>query len=301
MLKRFSLFTVLLLLLGSTAFGQVTLVRKYNEGDSYTAKNTVKTDQKLTIAGQDGSTNSSTVVESKSTIGKKDADGKFSLKVDTNILSSEIGLPGGIKIKYDGKNPDAKDDNAGNEIAELVRDRIKANAKLSMTIVLGTDNTVVDVQGIKPGSEINPEDIKSEFAEQLKVFPGKPLKKGDTWEHEAKLNLGQGQILTLKRKYTYEGETSKSTVNSTRKVHKITAVDSAVTYSAKEGPFKVTKSELKVDESKNTILFDPAAGRDIESSSLIRVSGKIGLSVGGMQLDGDLDLTMSSTQVEEIK
>ncbi|MGI8980576.1 MAG: DUF6263 family protein [Pirellulaceae bacterium] len=301
MLKRLYLCSLLLLLIGSTAFGQVTLVRKYNEGDSFTSKNTVKTDQKLTIAGQDGSTTSSTVVDQKVSVGKKDADGKLSLTVDTNILSSEIGLPGGVKIKFDGKNPDAKDDAAGNPIAELVRDRLKANAKMSMTIVLGKDSTVTDVQGIKPGSEINLEDIKTEFAEQLKVLPNKPLKKGDTWEHETKLNLGQGQIFTLKRKYTYEGETSKSTVNATRKVHKITAVDSAVTYSAKDGPFKVTKSELKVDESKHTILFDAEAGRDIESSSTIRVSGKIGLSVNNMELDGDLDLTMSSNEVEEIK
>ena len=301
MLKRLYLSSLLLLLIGSTAFGQVTLVRKYNEGDSFTSKNTVKTDQKLTIAGQDGGTTSSTVVEVKMSVGKKDADGKLPLTVDTSILSSEIGLPGGIKIKFDGKNPDAKDDAAGNPIAELVRDKIKANAKLSMTVVLDKDSKAVDVQGIQPGSEINPDDIKNEFAEQLKVFPNKPLKKGDTWEHETKLNLGQGQIFTLKRKYTYEGETSKSTVNATRKVHKITAVDSAVTYSSKDGPFKVTKSELKVDESKNTILFDAEAGREIESSSTIRVSGKIGLSVNNMELDGDLDLTMSSKEVEEIK
>ena len=300
MFKRLCSFSLPLLLISSAAFGQVTLVQKVNEGESYTSKTTVKTDQKLTIAGQDGGTTSSTVVETKTTTGKRDAEGKLPLTVETNMLSSEIGLPGGVKIKFDGKNPDAKDD-AGNPLAELIRDKIKANAKLSMTIVLGKDNTVVDVQGIKPGSEVNPDDIKEQFAEELKTFPKKPLQKGDTWEQEVKVNLGQGQVFTLKRKYTYEGETSKSTVSSTRKVHKITAVDSAVTYSAKEGPFKVTKSDLKVDDSKNTILYDPAAGRDIETSSTLRVSGKIGLSVNNMQLDGDLDLTMSSSQVEEIK
>jgi len=301
MLKRFCLLALPLLLTSSTAFGQVTLVRKYNEGDSFTSKNTVKTDQKLTVAGQDGSTTSNTVVEQKMTVGKRDAEGKLSLSMDTNILSSEIGLPGGVKIKFDGKNPDAKNDAAGNPVADLVLDRIKANAKMSMTVVLGKDSTVVEVQGIKPGSDINPDDIKSEFVEQLKVFPNKPLTKGDTWELETKMNLGQGQILTLKRKYTYEGETAKSTVTSTRKVHKITAVDSAVTYSAKDGPFKVTKSDLKVDESKHTLLFDPAAGREIESASTLRVSGKIGLSVNNMDFDGDLDLTLNSNEVEELK
>jgi hypothetical protein len=300
MLKRLCSFALPLLLVSSTAVGQVTLVQKLNEGESYQTKITVKTDQKLTIAGQDGGTTSNTVVEQKTTVGKRDAEGKLPLMVETNMLSSEIGLPGGVKVKFDGKNPDAKDEGGG-ALAELIRDKIKANAKISTTLVLGKDNVVVDVQGIKPGSDINPDDIKEQFAEQLKTLPDKPLQKGDTWEREVKLNLGQGQIFTVKRKYTYEGETTKSTVSSTRKVQKITAVDSAVTYSAKEGPFKVTKSDLKVDDSKHTILFDLAAGREIESNSTIRVSGKIGLSVNNMQLDGDLDLTMSSNEVEEIK
>jgi Family of unknown function (DUF6263) len=299
MLKRFCILP--LLLLGSTAFGQVTLIPKFTEGDGFKSKTTLKIEQKLTIAGQDGGTNSHTVIEQQTVIGKKDVEGKLPVTVDTNILSSEIGLPGGIKIKFDGKNPDAKNDNAGNPLAELVRDKIKANAKMSTTIVLDKDHAVVDVQGIKPGSEVNPDDIKQAFAEQLKTFPNKPLTKGDTWEQEVTMNLGQGQLFTLKRKYTYEGETSKSTVNATRKVHKITAVDSAVTYSSKAGPFKVTKSELKVDDSKNTILFDLAAGREIESISTLRVSGKITLSVNNMDLDGDLDLTMNSSEVEEIK
>lgn len=301
MLRRLFLFSLSLSLISSTTLAQVTLTRKFNEGDVYTSKTTVKTDQKLTIAGQDGSTSSNTVLEQKTSVGKRDADGKLSLTIDTNILSSEIGLPGGIKIKFDGKDPEAKNDAAGNPLAELVWDKIKANSKMTTILVLGKDNAVTDVQGIKPESGISPDDVKSEFAEQFKTLPTKPIAKGDTWEQEVKANLGQGQIFTLKRKYTYEGEEAKSTVTSTRKVHKITAVDSAVTYSAKEGPFKVTKSDLKVDDSKHTILYDAEAGREIESSSTLRVSGKIALSVNNMELDGDLDLTLSTKKVEEIK
>lgn len=301
MLRRFYLLTLPLVLMGTATFGQVTLVHKFTEGESYKVKTTVKADQKLTIAGQDGGTTSNTSLELKMSAGKRDADGKLPLTMETNILSSEIGLPMGIKIKYDSKNPDAKDE-GGNEVTDLIREKIKASAKMSTTIILGKDNQVLEVQGIKPGSDVNPDDIKEEFAEQAKTFPNKPLKKGDTWEREAKVNLGSGQFFTVKRKYTYEGETTKSTVNSTRKVHKITAVDSDAKFSIKEGgalPFKVTKSELKVDESKNTILFDLEAGRSIESNSNLRVSGKIGLSFNNMPIDGDLDLTMKS-QVEEV-
>jgi hypothetical protein len=300
MLKRFCLFALLLLFLGSTALGQVTLVRKLNEGDSYKTRTTVKSDQKLTIAGQDGGTTSNSVVEQKTAVGKRE-DGKLPVTVETNLISSEIGLPGGVKIKFDGKNPDAKVDTGGNPIAELVLDKIKANAKSTTTVVLDKDYKVLDVQGIKEGSGVDAQDVKDEFAEQVKTFSDKPVSKGDSWEREIKLNLGQGQLLTVKRKYTYEGETSKSTIDSTKKVHKITAVDSAATLSAREGgAFKFTKSELKVDESSNTILFDPQAGRSIDVSSKLRISGKLTLSINGMDLGGDLDLTMSS-HVEEIK
>jgi hypothetical protein len=307
MLKRFRLFSLLLLVLTSPVLGQVTLVRKLNEGDTYKTKTSTKTDQKLTIAGQDAGTTSNTVLEQKTTVGKRDADGKLAVTVDTNILSSAIGLPGGIKITFDAKNSEAKVDAGGNAalegVAKDVADKLKANAKSSTTIVLDKDYKVVDVKGIKPESGVNADDIKDEFAEQLKTFSDKPLMKGDTWEREVKLNLGGGQVFTVKRKYTYEGETSKSTVDSTRKVQKITAVDSSVVYSTKEGgalPFKVTKSDLKVEESKNTILFDPLVGRSIDVNSTLRVSGKIGLSFQNQPLEGDLDLTMSS-QVEEIK
>lgn len=299
MLKRLGVISLPLLLIGSTAFGQVTLSHKFTEGESYKTKTTVKTDQKLTIAGQDGGTTSNTVLEQKTTIGKKDAEGKLPVTVETNLLSSEIGLPGGIKVKFDGKNPDAKDD-AANPLAELIRDKIKANAKMSTTIVLGKDNAVVDVQGIKPGSDVNPDDIKEQFAEQLKTLPNKPLKKGDTWEQEVKMNLGGGQIFTLKRKYTYEGETSKSTVNSTRKVQKLTAVDSSVVYSLNAPTAKVTKSNLKVADSKLTILFDPEVGRAIETNSLLHITGQFTINSMGADAEGDLDLTMNS-QVEETK
>ena len=285
MLKRLCLLP--LLLIGSTAFGQVTLVRKYNEGDTFKTKITVKSNQKLTLAGQDRGSNSNSVVEQKTTIGKRDADGKLTITKDTSLLSSEIGLPGGVKVKFDAANPDAKGEGG---LAELVLTQIKQNAKTSVKLVFDKENQV-----------IAPDEVKEAFAEVLKTFPKKELKKGDTWELDVKTPLGGGQFFTVKRKYTYEGETSKSTVNSTRKVHKISAVDSAVVYSLNTPGAKVTKSNLTVEDSKLAILFDAEAGREIESNSTLHVTGTFTISSMGMDADGDLDLTMSSNEAEEIK
>ena len=289
------------LLIASPAWAQVTLTRRLVEGSEHKSKITVNIDQKLTLGGQDAGTKATTIVEQKTSIGKRDAEGKLPLKTATELKTSDLTLPGGIKIKFDSANPDAKGEGAGNPLYDLVLDRLKANAKNEITVVLGKDNKVVEVQGLKPESGASEDDVKSQFDELGKHLPPGPVKKGDTWESEVKANLGQGQIMTFKRKFTYEGETFKSTVNSTRKLEKISAVDSEVTFSVKEGggfPGKVTKSELKVADSKHTMLFDPAQGRFVDESSKVQVVGPIGLSIMGVEIGGDLDLTLETKSEE---
>jgi hypothetical protein len=290
------------LILASPAWAQVSLTRKLVEESEHKSKLTVNIDQKLTLGGQDAGTKGTTVVEQKTSIGKRDADGKLPLKTRTELKTSELVLPGGVKIKFDSANPDAKGEGAGNPLYDLILDRLKSNAKTELTVVLDKGNKVVEVQGLKPESGATEDDVKLEFDELGKHLPPQPVKKGDTWESEVKANLGQGQVMTFKRKFTYEGETFKSTVNSTRKLEKITAVDSAVTYSVREGgafPGKVTKSDLKVTDSKHTMLFDPAQGRFVDESSKVQVVGPIGLSIMGVEIGGDLDLTLE-TKSEEV-
>ena len=147
----------------------------------------------------------------------------------------------------------------------------------------------------------SPAELKETVAQEIGSLPKKEIKKGDTWVQELKMNLPGGQAFTVKRKYTYEGETSKSTVDSTRKVHKITAVDSDIVYSLNSPMAKVSKSNLKVAaDSKTTILFDPEVGRAIETNSLLHVTGQFTITSMGEDSEGDLDLTMSN-QSEEIK
>jgi hypothetical protein len=290
------------LLVASPAWAQVTLARKLVEGSEHKSKVIVKIDQKLTLGGMDAGTKGTTVVEQKISIGKRDAEGKLPLATVTELKTSELALPGGVTVKFDSANPDAKGEGAGNPLYDLVLDRLKQNAKTELTVVLGKDNKVVEVKGLKAESGATEDDIKGQFDEIDKSLPPKPVKKGDTWEAEVKANLGQGQIMTFKRKYTYEGEAFKSTVNSTRKLEKITAVDSEVTFSVKEGgafPGKVTKSELKVADSKHTLLFDPAQGRFVDEAAKVQVVGPIGLSIMGIDIGGDLDLTLE-TKSEEL-
>lgn len=288
------------LVLASPAWAQVTLTRKLPEATEYTSKVNVKTDQKLLLGGQNLGTSANNVAEIKTTIGKRDDQGQLPVTVATELKSVELTLPGGVKLKFDPAKPDDLGDAAGNPIAEILRDRLKASIKTTFTFTLDKDNKVLKVEGVNPALGASEEDVKQNFAEQMKPLADKAIKKGDTWEDEVSANLDQGQVMKFKRKYTYEGETFQSTVNSTRKVEKITAVDQAVEYSVREGgAFKVTKSDLKVTESQHTILFDPALGRPIEVSSKVRMTGPIGISANGIDLNGDLDLTLE-TKSEEV-
>lgn len=288
------------LAIASPVWAQTTLDRKLPEGAQYTSKLSVKIDQKLLLAGQNLGTSANNTAEIKTTIGKRDDGGQLPVTIATELKSVELTLPGGAKLKFDPATPDDLGDAAGNPIAEIIRDRLKASIKTSFTFTLDKDNHVLAVDGVNPALGASEDDVKQQFAEQIKPLADKAVKKGDTWEDEVSANLEQGQVMKFKRKYTHEGDTFKSTVTSTRKLQKITAVDESVEYTVKEGgAFKVTKSDLKIAESQHTILFDPELGRAIESTSKVRMTGPIALSINGMELAGDLDLTME-TKSEEV-
>ena len=57
----------------------------------------------------------------------------------------------------------------------------------------------------------------------------------------------------------------------------------------------MTKSDLKVESSEGTILFDREAGRVVESRGKLHVKGSMTLSAGGQELPGELDITMETT------
>lgn len=282
------------------AVAQTTLTRKLPEGSQYTSKFSIKTDQTLLLAGQNFGTSANNSAEIKTTIGKRDGEGQLPVTIATELKSVELTLPGDIKLKFDPAKPDDLGDAAGNPIAEIIRDRLKASIKTNLSFTLGKNNQVVKVEGVNPELGASEDDAKQQFADQIKPLSDKAVKKGDTWEQDVSTNLEQGQVMKFKRKYTHEGDAFKSTVTSTRKLQKITAVDTAVEYTVKEGgAFKVTKSDLKIADSQHTILFDPELGRAIESASKVRMTGPIALSINGMELAGDLDLTIE-TKSEEV-
>jgi hypothetical protein len=56
----------------------------------------------------------------------------------------------------------------------------------------------------------------------------------------------------------------------------------------------IPKSDLKVDASDGTILFDREAGRVVSSKITTRIKGDLTIVAGGMELESKLDLTLGT-------
>jgi hypothetical protein len=56
----------------------------------------------------------------------------------------------------------------------------------------------------------------------------------------------------------------------------------------------VTKSDLKVESSEGTILFDREAGVTVEHVDKTRIKGDMTMTVANQELDVKLDLTLES-------
>jgi hypothetical protein len=295
------LLLTLALAIPSIASAQATFKRKFEEGTKFKSQVSQKIDQVLTLNGMAIPTKSDTKIVMQTTYGKRDADGNLPIESKFESLQAELTLQG-VTVKFDSARPDEK---AANPIEELVRDQFRKVSGLVISRKISPDNKkVVSVERSKTESPVDPEDLKEQYQQDLDTMPDKPLKLGDKWERTVKRDLGQGQVFTFERTYEYAGQVNEfATVPGSRKLDKITASDSSVLYSVRPNAgmgLMVKKSDLKVESSKHTYLFDREAGRFVDEENEVRVTGKLALSINNMDLDGDLDLTLT-TREQEVK
>jgi hypothetical protein len=282
-------------LLASTATAETKLVPKFQDGTSYKTKETIKTRQSLKLGGQSMDTAANTVIVSESKIGQRNAEGDLTVESTYTEVVSEITLPGGKKVTYNSTTGEGKSDDPN---FEIVLEKLKGMKGMTFTAVLDKDNRVKDIRGIPADAGASPEEVKTAMQNNLDRYPAEAVNPGDTWKREMVVPLGQGQIFNIKRTYKYVGPETRSTVTSTMKLEKITATTDDISYSIGPNsaiPGQVTKSELKSTASETTIYYDPAKGRTIESRDKLHVTGAIALTIMGVELAGDLDLTMDVT------
>ncbi|HEV3024219.1 MAG TPA: DUF6263 family protein, partial [Pirellulales bacterium] len=261
-------------------------------------RETQKITQTLSLNGQNLDTKADVIMTTQTAFGQRDAEGGLTYKTTFVSILADMELYGS-KVKFDSANPDVKSDSP---IADIVLDAFRKLKDSTLTVKLDKDGQVVSVEGIQEGTGLAPDSIKNANAQRLNRLPAEAVKPGDTWERDEEADLGQGQILAVKRKYEYVGTTPKfPTVKNSPQLDKITATDLSVEYKVKgdANPITVKESDLKVGNSKHTFLFDRDAGRFVDEQSELQVKGVLKLLVMGMELDlVDLKIETGRREIE---
>ncbi len=296
----------LALLWSQTVKAQVKLEYKYPEGTKLTYKSTSKTQQTLTLREMGmalETTQNATVVKSRS-VGKKRPDATLPIEDKVESLRVEMSFPGG-NLAYDSGDPNVKIDNP--ELAFL-GEVFKLTSQSTVTIVLDEHHKVKAVEGTEKliekadkldarakdaiRSSLEPDKLKAKFVQEHASLPDVLAHPGEPWERTEVLEEG-GQTFTFHKKYEYLGTETKGDKTLDKISSKATAVELKQDPESKS-PLKIVKSDLKIESSEGTILFDRDAGCVVDAKGKTRIKGSLTISAGGQEIPSDLDLTLES-------
>ena len=291
-----------------TAQAQVKLEYKFPEGKSLKYKTGSKTNQVLTLGPQAVETKSTQSMTVSTTVGKKRDDSSVPVEQKIESLRVELELPGGISINYDSSDPNAKIDNPQLAFLEEI---FKLTSEIGYTVVVDNQNKVKAIEGTEKllekadklserarttiRSRVEANTLKKAFEQELRHMPDILTRPGESWERTEVLDLGSGQTLTFQKKYEYTGTETVGGKTLDKITSKTTKVELKQDPNV-EAELKLVKSDVKVDSSDGTILFDREGGHVVRSTGSVHIKGdNMTFSIQGMEIPGALDLTIEST------
>lgn len=307
MSRVLSLAIALVMLSSLSAEAQVTLKHKNPENTTTTTTVKTETKQVLTIAGMDIDTNASQTIVAEGKSGARADDGTIELHEKVKSMIVDATYPGGSRIQYDS----SKENTPTGTQFDFMIDLLDVLSATESVIKLDRNNRCLSIKLTQEGLDDLPEESQAIVAGQMdteylvsaqnlrfKEIPATPLKAGDSWMVEFPMRLGGGQSLEMDRKMVYKGQQMTA---AGRKLHVLSGEVTAaklVQDADSESPVKISGSELTVKSSTIQILFDNQMGRIVRSTSKIHVAGDIKLDINGMELPGNLDLSLNiSTSV----
>lgn len=131
------------------------------------------------------------------------------------------------------------------------------------------------------------------FEQELNFLPDALARPGEPWERTEILDMGNGQTFNIHKKYEYSGTEKKGNKTLDKINSKVIGVTHKQDPDAKT-PLKVAKSNLKIDSSDGTILFDREEGHVVDSKGRLRIKGDITFSANGTNVGGLLDLRIAT-------
>ncbi len=131
------------------------------------------------------------------------------------------------------------------------------------------------------------ESLRKNVEEIFNFLPDRPVSKGDTWKTETTLPLGPIGTFKAISNYTLDGKAKEGELISFK---------SDLVYSlpkaGAEGPFKVTKGDLKAENAKGTLVFDNTRGRLVRGDNSATIKGAITMDIMGNTIDMEMTIDM---------
>jgi hypothetical protein len=275
-MARRGVLAVLLLAAGLVlpARAQAPLEWKLKKGDRFYVRNFTETKQTLKAVG-------------------KEVPQSFKQTVVLGF-TVEDQTPKGVVLKETVEWVEIKPEN-GDPVSE---DRIVG---ASFTILLSPKWEVIEFEGYAQlldklagddvaarqalQATVSEDALKKSVRELMAFLPDRPVKEGgDPWARTVEQPFGALGTLLETRTYKLEG---KGDLGG-KKVDRITFT-SAVEYKAgkpdKALAYHVISGEMKADEAKGTVHFDPDAGRVVQIESRMKLRGRMVLSIAGSNVD----------------
>ena len=291
-----------------TVQAQVKLEHKYIEGQKLKYKTTAKTHQTLTLMGMEIETSEERWMVTSLTTGKRRSDKTLPVERKVESLRTEMALPGGMNLKFDTADPNAKIDAPG---LAFLGELFKLAGEVVYTIVLDDQNKVKAIEGteklkekaekLEPtardlmSKQFESEKLKKSFEQGLQILPDVLARPGETWERTQVAEIGGGQTLSFRKKFEYTGTEKKGD----KTLDKITTKVLEVKYQTDPEsnlPLKPIKSELKPESLEGTILFDREEGpRGFQHGQGAHQRSDITFSANARrELPSTLDLTIET-------
>jgi hypothetical protein len=280
------------------AHAQVVLAPKLVAGQSFKSQETIKAVESIKLAGQSIEIKSDTSLRAKLNI--QDGGGELKqIVLEFESVVGRVDLPGFQVIEFDSTKP---------PVAEPADSFIKGVSELFSSLVgnkmvatfIGRKVIVVD--GVSEKMPVTADEMKVEFQQRFDPTPDHAVKPGDTWERTVELHFGGGQTLTFQRRYEYIGKSRSTAIGQGGKdLDEIKATDLSALYTIRPNaqlPLTVKKSDLKVESSNHTVLFDSKLGRVVKSEGKMHLTGDVVLNAGAEEIGGPFDVQLDTTSEE---
>ena len=290
-----------------TACAQVKLQYKFPEGKTLRYRTNWNAYQTVTNMGQElQSSERKTVIWTQS-IGNRRSDATLPVAMKVESLHVELRIQGGIDLKFDSKKPDAKIDDP--DLA-LVLDPYKVESATAYTVVLDKEDKVKAIEGMEALREkagkldaiareqirgrIEADRLETQFEQEHRNLPDTPTKPGQWWERTEVIDYG-AQPLCFHKKYEYAGTEKRGGKTLDKIGIKVLDVTCLPPDADAATPLKITKSNLKVESSEGTILFDRERGCLVEFRERTKLKGTITSSGAGTDTSSPIDLNLQTT------